>query len=80
MRDKNQAQRYILIDLLRGFGILLMIVFHGAFDLHFFRTARDLLNLFNIPDSICIKYTNSNGKHKYTGDVFPYIAQLNGNG
>jgi len=34
-----QTERYIMIDSLRGFGVLLMIIFHFIFDLNFFRIA-----------------------------------------
>jgi len=34
---KPQIERYIMIDFLRGLGILLMIIFHFVFDLNFSR-------------------------------------------
>ena len=30
------VNRYIMLDVLRGFAVLLMIVFHGAYDLNWF--------------------------------------------
>lgn len=34
-KKRDQAQRFIIIDFLRGLGVLFMIVFHGVFDLNF---------------------------------------------
>ena len=34
---KGPKQRYMIIDVLRGFAVLLMIVFHLAFDLSYYR-------------------------------------------
>lgn len=33
----GQTERYIMIDFLRGFAVLLMIIFHFAFDLNGFQ-------------------------------------------
>lgn len=33
----RQTERYIMIDFLRGFAVLLMIIFHFAFDLNGFQ-------------------------------------------
>lgn len=36
-KKKSKGERYIMLDVLRGFAVLLMIIFHLAFDLNSFR-------------------------------------------